>query len=450
MFRSFGVFEASFTLAIALVSWANPPIAQGQSVLKPDVELVANNGSFEFDELDPGMDLGRSGIFDVSGGDFTIHAWVRFASLVNDYPCWGPQCDMAIAEKISGEYNSSGWRLLKQSDGHFWFCLGGGPANGCEQQASTTVISQTEPVADVWYSVVGVKTANQISIYVNGVLEGSKNPGEYFDASDAPFLVGSNRSEHSFLVGEVGQVQLYRSALSAPHVRALYESSKSRFEQGETEDGLVAYWPFDGGSTLDFSGNHNDGEAIGAKQTSDRFGRPNHAYLFDGTDDYIAIANSPSLQIGTGDYTIAAWIRSNVPFGYGRIFSKGSFGCTTGYMMRLGGENVWLENASDGACHVFFGGKRTVADGAWHFVVGVVDRDVGAAIYVDGALDAMQMIDTSAYDLSNDRDPTIGVADRMSQEFFSGKIDDVRIYSKALSALEVGTLYNTSKKPPSK
>ena len=370
--------------------------------------------------------------------------------MVNDYPCWGPQCDMAIAEKISGEYNSSGWRLLKQSDGHFWFCLGGGPANGCEQQASTTVIRQTEPVTDVWYSIVGVKTANQISIYVNGVLEGSKNPGEYFDASDAPFLVGSNRSEHSFLVGEVGQVQLYRSALSAPHVRALYESSKSRFEQGETEDGLVAFWPFDGGSTLDFSGNHNDGEAIGAKQTSDRFGRPNHAYLFDGTDDSIAIANSPSLQIGTGDYTIAAWIRSNVPFGYGRIFSKGSFGCTTGHMMRLGGENVWLQNASDGACHVFFGGKRVVADGAWHFVVGVVDRDVGAAIYVDGALDAMQMIDTSAYDLSNDRDPTIGVADRMSQEFFSGKIDDVRICSKALSALEVGTLYNTSKKPPSK
>lgn len=445
MRRSFGVIAASFTLVIALVFLENPLFAQGQSVLKPDVELIANSEPFDFDGSGPGMDLGRSSVLDVSGGDFTIHAWVRFASLINGGPCYGEQCDMAIAERISGEYNSSGWRLLKWSDGHFYFCLGGGSANGCDASASTTVISETVAVTDVWYSVVGVKTANQISIYVNGALEGTKDPGEYYDASDAPFLVGSNRSEHSYLIGQVAQVQLFKSALSAPHVRALYESSKPRFEQGETEDGLVAYWPFDGGSTLDFSGNHNDGEAIGAKQTTDRFGRPNHAYAFDGTNDYIAIANSPSLQIGTGDYTIAAWIRANVPFGYGRIFSKGSFDCITGYMMRLGGENVWLENASDGVCHVFFGGKTRVTDGSTHFIVGVVDRDVGAAIYVDGALDAMQMIDTSAYDLSNGRNPTIGVADGMSQEFFSGKIDDVRIYNKALSASEVSALYNSGK-----
>jgi hypothetical protein len=116
----------SFALVFALALCANPLFAQGQGVLQPDVDLIANSGPFEFDGLDPGMDLGRSSVLDVSGGDFTIHAWVRFASLINGGPCYGPQCDMAIAEKINGEYNSSGWRLLKWSDGHFYFCLGGG------------------------------------------------------------------------------------------------------------------------------------------------------------------------------------------------------------------------------------------------------------------------------------------------------------------------------------
>ncbi len=216
-----------------LIVLAVPALAQnqGHSVFQPDVELIANGGAFEFDESGPGMDLGRSSVLDVSGGDFTIHTWVRFASLINGGPCYGTQCDMAIAEEIQGEYNSNGWRLLKWSDGHFYFCLGGGSANGCDASASTTVISETVAVTDVWYSIVGVKTANQISIYVNGVLEGTKDPGDYFDTSDAPFLVGSNRSEHSFLVGEVGQVQLFKSALSAPHVQALFEQSKVRYRR---------------------------------------------------------------------------------------------------------------------------------------------------------------------------------------------------------------------------
>lgn len=72
---------------------------------------------------------------------------------------------------------------------------------------------------------------------------------------------------------------------------------------------------------------------------------------------------------------------------------------------------------------VDFNRNRSVTDGAWHFVVGVVDCDVGAAISIDGALDAMREIDTSFADLSNVRDPTIGVADERvfaPSEFFEG------------------------------
>jgi hypothetical protein len=126
------------------------------------------------------------------------------------------------------------------------------------------------------------------------------------------------------------------------------------------------------------------------------------------------------------------------------VFSKGSWNCTTGYMMRLEGERVHLENSGDGSCRVYLNGSATVTDGAWHFVAGVVHRHLGALIYVDDSLDATQMIDTSALDLSNDRDPTIGVSDGRGsapEEFWNGVLDDVRVYDRALSEKEIRALY---------
>ncbi|RKY55315.1 MAG: hypothetical protein DRP89_03575, partial [Candidatus Neomarinimicrobiota bacterium] len=71
-------------------------------------------------------------------------------------------------------------------------------------------------------------------------------------------------------------------------------------------NGLVAYYPFNGNAN-DESGNGNDGTVNGATLTTDRFGNENSAYSFDGVDDYIMVQDSPELQFGTNDFTIALW-----------------------------------------------------------------------------------------------------------------------------------------------
>ena len=81
----------------------------------------------------------------------------------------------------------------------------------------------------IWYDVVAVKTSRAISLYVNGILEGTSVLGAYFDSSDVPVLVGANTPEGAFLVGQVGQVQLFKSALGAPLVRAAFELSKAGY-----------------------------------------------------------------------------------------------------------------------------------------------------------------------------------------------------------------------------
>jgi hypothetical protein len=208
-------------------------------------------------------------------------------------------------------------------------------------------------------------------------------------------------------------------------------------------DGLVAYYPFNGNAN-DESGNGNNGRAVGATLDVDRFGKQNSAYLFDGSSNYIQLVNSGTLAIGLQSYSIAAWVKPVSPTNSGRIFSKGSSGCVTGYMMRMGGpdgNNLHLENAFNGQCYIYFYSNQTIVDGNWHFVVGVVDRAVGAKIYIDGKLDSSQALDTSAYDLSNSRNPTMGVNDVDASEHFNGDIDEVRVYNRALPASEIQQLY---------
>jgi len=245
-----------------------------------------------------------------------------------------------------------------------------------------------------------------------------------------------------FALPSIMIVVIFGAALSAHAAQANKgESVGSQLPQGAH---LVGYWPFNG-NALDESGHHNDGVVVGASLTTDRFGNPDSAYLFDGVDDRIRIKDSLSLKIGTSDYSIVAWIKPIEPTNNGRMFSKGSWNCTTGYMMRLDGNVVRLESANGSSCLVALDGATVVTDGAWHLVVGVVDRDVGAKIYVDCSLDASQSIDTSSVDLSNDRNPRIGLDDGWryaTDEFFDGSIDDVRVYTRVLTSRQVRALYD--------
>src|SRR5215831_2508689 len=61
--------------------------------------------------------------------------------------------------------------------------------------------------------------------------------------------------------------------------------------------GLVAWYTFENGSTKDMSGNDNDVIFNNATATVDRNGVANGAYLFNGIDNYMRVANSATLRI---------------------------------------------------------------------------------------------------------------------------------------------------------
>jgi len=192
--------------------------------------------------------------------------------------------------------------------------------------------------------------------------------------------------------------------------------------------------PFDDGTTVnDISGNNNDGTNNGATQVDGLYGK---AYDFDGSDDYIETGKTSSdLGVdGSKTKTVSAWVYTE-SFNGGGIFEIGAED-TDGedFSFRtLSSDNEWKAQFW-GSADIDF--TYDSIDKWVHFVVtwdGTTTR-----IYADGSevVSADNSLDTG-----NNKAFKIG---KWSDKFFDGKIDDVRIYNRALSSSEIEELYNNS------
>jgi len=185
--------------------------------------------AFSLDGFDDFVAVGNPVNLHLSTSDFTVDAWVNFDSLVKppgspSGPCFGPGCDMSIVEKmVQSPLNSDGWRLLKQSDNHFWFCLGSNL--GCDYTAPTGLRSTTVPTAGLWYHVAAVKSSGGMSLFVNGVLEDSKPLPSFVDSDSADLRLGYYQP--SVMYGRIDEVEIFNRALSGGEIQAIYAAGSA-------------------------------------------------------------------------------------------------------------------------------------------------------------------------------------------------------------------------------
>ncbi len=211
---------------------------------------------------------------------------------------------------------------------------------------------------------------------------------------------------------------------------------------------LVAHYPFNG-NAKDESGNANHGTVNGATLTTDRFGNANSAYEFDGINNYIQVANSTSLNVFNSDLTVSMWIYNDNPlltdFTYKGI-SKGGWNTGAGYELLY--SNFW----NDGTLHFTTGsgGNNVYAfntyNNQWIMLTGTYENATTTKkIFINGIEQTIiiQQVDNLKSSLN---DLFIGRRDPANNYsgFVKGKMDEVRIYNKALSASEITSLYNTN------
>ncbi|MGD2094745.1 MAG: discoidin domain-containing protein [Phycisphaerales bacterium] len=201
---------------------------------------------------------------------------------------------------------------------------------------------------------------------------------------------------------------------------------------------LVAYWSFDEGSgttAYDLTGNGNDGVFVGDPQWV--AGKYGGALEFNG-DDYLNCGNGPSLQI-RDEITIVFWFQVEAFQNDWEAFLaksdsayRASRSATTGNATHMG-----LSGTSVGNGNGYFDASVTVTDGQWHHWAGVYDG-TEARVYIDGVLDTTSA-GTGQISLSSS-DLYIGENSGATGRLLHGILDDVAIYSRALSLEEIQTI----------
>jgi len=202
--------------------------------------------------------------------------------------------------------------------------------------------------------------------------------------------------------------------------------------------GLVAAYGFEEGTgvtVLDGSGNTNTGTISGATWTT--LGRYGGALEFDGVDDRVFVNDSASLDLTTG-ITLEAWVYPTAfQTSWRTIVQKETngyylhAGCSCGALRPVGGGLI-------GGTGGYLSAPTALAY-AWSHLALTYDGTT-RRLYVNGVEVASQsrsgLIQTTGNPLWIGGNSPYG-------EYFRGRIDDVRVYSRALSLSEIQTDMNT-------
>jgi hypothetical protein len=212
-------------------------------------------------------------------------------------------------------------------------------------------------------------------------------------------------------------------------------------EPASLTEGLVAYFPFNGNAN-DESGNGNNGIVKGAVLTSDRFGKLNKAYGFDGAS--IITVNQPSFAFQESqDFAVSCFAYltaqsySDVFVGYGDI-SSGNYVWYLGqYINRI----QWGVALQQSFWSVIALPDQVVMpeDNKWYHVLGV-KKDRILTLYINGkVVGTVNQVMQGA--ITKNLPLTIGGFTQTLQ-FNNGKLDDIRIYNRALTQEEITYLAN--------
>ncbi|HET7116108.1 MAG TPA: LamG domain-containing protein [Hanamia sp.] len=237
---------------------------------------------------------------------------------------------------------------------------------------------------------------------------------------------------------------------------------------GKLTKGLIAYYNFNGGNTNDSSGNSNNIVFNSATPTTDRFGNPNNAFLFDGSSSYMQVKNSPSLN--PDNITMYAIVK---PLGFYQGPCHGNQILSKGYPYNINGFyqlNFFPigNDAGGGACALtidstkefFVGGfgdnnpqgssagapgnssidSVYIQKNQWYTLVYTYDGST-SKFYVNGALASSIPNAKPITFTPNSYDLLIGKHENpLYPYYFKGVIDEIRIYNRAITDQEVGYL----------
>jgi uncharacterized repeat protein (TIGR02543 family) len=207
--------------------------------------------------------------------------------------------------------------------------------------------------------------------------------------------------------------------------------------------GLVAYYPFDG-NTRDETGNGNHGVGESTALAPDRNGNSNHSYYFNGSSRIVAYPKS-KWPNGNSDRTISIWMKGGAQLGNLFTFGDGiEANARLSLLLGWGGSgNLAIICESNDANF----SNRQIVDNKWHHVCLVYDSSF-FKVFIDGVLVETIQLATSKINTNGEVPLVLGSNSlQRNDEYFSGYLDDARIYDRALSTNEAVALFQAERPP---
>ena len=403
--------------------------------------------ALSFDGTDDWVNIGNSSSLNAST-DYTISMWVYNSAGSDTYPTLLNRATQATNNGFFWIYTTG----TNEADLNFQYADGTNFVSTTFSSALTT---------NTWQHIVFTfdNASKALKLYINGsqfsttrTLTGS------LPIDDGTLYLGTyngTATNYSFL-GYLDEVRIYTSALSAGGVTNLYQSSaKANVNASENSDltnGLVGLWSFNGadvsGTTAyDRSGQGNDGTLTNSPTVTT--GKIGQALDFDGVNDhvYIGSGGSTTLFDTTKPLTVSVWTYlRNYSTTYPNIMVLKS---TAGNSLEFFYSNSGgYEGINFGSGSVTFPKRKSASASipntllnSWHHTVLVFDGVSTSApssykLYLDG-------IEIDTMDTATLATPAniSSIGWITGSQWFPGKLDDVRVYNRALSATEIWNLY---------
>ena len=209
--------------------------------------------------------------------------------------------------------------------------------------------------------------------------------------------------------------------------------------------GLLAYYPFNGNANNEVNIGYN-GLISGPTLTEDHTGNPESAYSFDGQTNLIDLGTELG-NFGKGDFSLSYMFKLEGSKGSffspdikqnQYVLSKNGTDLFSGLLITPSGEGklilrLWVNNRGISTPN------ENKFDNNWHSVVVIKSNNV-VSTYYDGIFSTSTFSDP--ININNFEPLYIGASTAMGPTltYFKGKIDEVRIYNKALSETEANQL----------
>ncbi|MDO8336235.1 MAG: LamG domain-containing protein, partial [Candidatus Saccharibacteria bacterium] len=398
---------------------------------------------------------GLSAPFGFADTTFTVSAWVNNSLSGGEYN---------VVSQGAG--NNGGWTFQVNSGVYTSVIFKCGGKVVYTGRASLTTKNKWRHIVAVITTSTSDLNQNNATIYVDGVsmaVTTSVRTDVYYTSTSTDMwgigIRGANTVYRaSPFPGSIDDVRVYNRALSATEVKKLYNLSSDKINTvstatagGDTlKSGLVGWWTFDGANlktnVADSSGTGNTGYLKGITATSSAVvpGRIGQALKLNGSTQYVDVSTLDSYPNGKATLSMSVWAKWS-----GTANNRNIVG-----WWNTDENRISLDSSNPGRVYIAFdkGATRVAVystltnynNNKWHHIVSVYDGAF-VRLYIDG-ISAGTPTALTGNLFSGDKFNIGNISDSSSATWkFGGSIDDVRVYSRALSASEVKQLYNLGK-----